>query len=398
MSSFLVLFLTVYGSMHVYAYWRTRPFLPFSLCLRFIFMLFLLCMVFTPILVHLQNNRGWESTARFTAYLGYTWMGFLLLFISLFIMIDAYNVLMYLIGHLFRFDYTKFILTGKTSFLLLMCLVIAAGCYSLFDAQKIRTEKIQIVTSKLPETIYHFTIAQISDLHLGLIVRHPLLKKIISAIEAADPDLLVSTGDLVDAEINHISGLAELFQRINPRYGKFAVTGNHDFYAGINEALLFTRRAGFTILRGEGITIDGIFNIVGVDDPTGLRMGQKVTQQRQQEESFLSTVPHNLFTILLKHRPDINQKSLGLFDLQLSGHTHGGQIFPFRWIVRLLYKKYRGLYECAKGSFLYISTGTGTWGPPMRFLTPPKITVIDVVSERLIRLKKARQLFEKSTL
>ena len=395
MSLFLVLFLTVYGSMHVYAYWKARPFLPFFPCLQFVFILFLLCMVFTPILVHLQNNKGWESTARFTAYTGYTWMGFLLLFVSLFIMVDLYNVLIRLTGVLFRFDYAKFILAGKTSFLLLTCLVIAAGCYSLFDAQKIRTEKIQIVTSKLPDTILHFTIAQISDLHLGLIVRRPLLKKIISAVETANPDLLVSTGDLVDAEINHISGLAELFQRINPRYGKFAVTGNHDFYAGINEALLFTRRSGFKILRGEGVTVEGLFNIVGVDDPTGLRMGQKIVQN---EKAILSTVPHNLLTILLKHRPDIDQNTTGLFDLQLSGHTHGGQIFPFRWVVRLLYKKYRGLHKFANGSFLYISTGTGTWGPPMRFLTPPKITIIDVVSDRLIRIKKARQLFEKSNL
>ena len=134
---------------------------------------------------------------------------------------------------------------------------------------------------------------------------------------------------------------------------------------------------------------------MGVDDPTGLRMGQKIVQN---EKAILSTVPHNLLTILLKHRPDIDKKTTGLFDLQLSGHTHGGQIFPFRWVVRLLYKKYRGLHKFANGRFLYISTGTGTWGPPMRFLTPPKITIIDVVSDRLIRIKKARQLFEKSNL
>jgi len=205
-------------------------------------------------------------------------------------------------------------------------------------------------------------------------VRHRKAEAIAELIRGADPDILVSTGDLVDAEINHLEGLAEIFGTIRPPLGKYAVTGNHEFYAGVGQALQFTRRAGFSILRGEAVTVGNILRIAGVDDPTAAALGEGAGRP---EKEVLGGTASPMYTILLKHRPLLSDGSRGLFDLQLSGHTHKGQIFPFRYVVGRPFPLLSGLFPFG-GAYLYTSRGTGTWGPPMRFLSPPEVTVIDI--------------------
>ena len=199
------------------------------------------------------------------------------------------------------------------------------------------------------------------------------------AVQKAEPDILVSTGDLVDGQINKLEGLAEMLQDIKPRYGKYAVTGNHEFYAGLHDSLAFTQKAGFTILRNEGVSITDYFNIAGVDDRT-----QKYFNKSPEisEEAMLKVLDREKFTLLLKHRPEVDQKSLGLFDLQLSGHTHKGQIFPFNIITLLYFPIHWGILNPLDHCFLYVSRGSGTWGPPIRFLSPPEVTLIELVSEK----------------
>jgi hypothetical protein len=166
-----------------------------------------------------------------------------------------------------------------------------------------------------------------------------------------------------------------MFRSIPAPLGKYAVTGNHEFYAGIGPALDFTRRAGFTVLRGELAIVGGILRIAGVDDPAGEAMG---AGSRRLEAETLGGEPSSLFTLLLKHRPVLSADAQSRVDLQLSGHTHRGQIFPFRFLVRLSYPFLAGLYAREDGGALYVSRGTGTWGPRMRFLSSPEITVIDI--------------------
>lgn len=164
---------------------------------------------------------------------------------------------------------------------------------------------------------------------------------------------------------------------INPRYGKFAITGNHEFYAGIENARCFTENAGFTFLRGESVTVAGMINIAGVDDPAGRYYGLKDIS----EKGVLSKLPRDKFTLLLKHRPTVDKDAVGLFDLQLSGHAHKGQIFPFSLITRIYYRHTAdaGHLKLMDNFYLYVSRGSGTWGPPIRFLAPPEVTVIELV-------------------
>jgi uncharacterized protein len=218
---------------------------------------------------------------------------------------------------------------------------------------------------------------QISDVHVGLIIQERKIKLILDKVKKAQPDILVSTGDLLDGELDNVMPLADLFAEIKPRFGKYAITGNHEYYAGIEESLKFTRRAGFEMLRDETRQVASI-NIIGVDDITGRKFGAIRESSRQAKP--LPAIPEGGFVLLLKHQPVVNGNDK--FNLQLSGHTHGGQLLPFRLITRLFFPQDYGLYNLAENKLLYVSRGTGTWGPPVRVFAPPDITVIDLVSKK----------------
>ena len=183
--------------------------------------------------------------------------------------------------------------------------------------------------------------------------------------------------DLVDAKMDDLNHLADMLAQIRPPLGKFAVLGNHELYAGVAQSKRFLEAAGFKVLRNQPYRLDGVLTIVGVDDPAGSRhKGNRAAEQK--EAALLSEVDSQEFTLLLKHRPLVVPESKGRFDLQLSGHTHGGQIFPFTLITALFYTNQTGLASLDKNSLLYVSRGAGTWGPPMRLLAPPQVTLIEL--------------------
>jgi predicted MPP superfamily phosphohydrolase len=373
---FLTIFLLIYGGAHLYVFLKAKAALGFGARTGILVTIWLLLMVLAPILTRQLERPGLEPAAAVMAYIGYTWMGFLVLFFCISITIDVLRLLVYLAGLISAKNFSSLIRMSPYHFLVPIILSGGFVIYGFFEAADIRTERITIETSKLPQEIGRFTIVQISDIHLGIIVGEGRLKKILEIVKREEPDLLVSTGDLVDGEMCNLTGVVNMLREIEPPYGKFAVTGNHEFYAGLDKALAFTENAGFTILRQEAAEVRGFLNVVGVDDGEARRFGSagEVT-----EKELLSQVPQENFTIFLKHRPNLNQVSLGLFDLQLSGHAHKGQIFPFALITEAIYPTDEGCLKLEDGSYLCVSKGAGTWGPPIRFLAPPDVLVIELV-------------------
>jgi predicted MPP superfamily phosphohydrolase len=232
-----------------------------------------------------------------------------------------------------------------------------------------------IETGKLPQGVDRLTIAQISDVHLGLIVRCDRLVAILEKVHEAKPDIFLSTGDLVDAQIDHLPGLRELLQDINPIYGKYAITGNHEYYAGLEKSIEFTVHSGFMMMRDEAKDIGPII-IAGVDDRTAAQMD---LGRPAPDRTVLGNLDRKKFVLFLKHQPHPDPDAIGLFDLMLSGHTHQGQIWPFRYLAQRAHPLLAGRYDVGNGSVVYTSRGSGTWGPPIRFLAPPEVTIIELV-------------------
>ena len=374
MTSFLLVYLSVYSFAHFYLFRKIRmAFQPGHAVNRTI-ILFMTTMIVAPIMVRVAERAGIETGARFWAYVSFSWMGLFFLFMMLAAMIEVIRFTLKATGIQHQTP-GRTRISLRQLFALQAIVALAIYGYGLYEATDIRVERIEIASPKITAQSGKIRLAQISDVHLGLIIREGRLNRIIARIQESEPDILVSTGDLVDGQLNHLSREAELLAALQPPLGKIAIAGNHEFYAGLQEALDFTEAAGFTILRNQGRIVGGI-NIVGVDDPAAKSFG---AAPALSESALLSAQPREFFTILLKHRPDIDPDSLGLFDLQLSGHTHKGQIFPFNLLTWLFHPQRAGQLTSLKSGFLYLNRGTGTWGPPIRFLAPPEVTIIDLV-------------------
>jgi predicted MPP superfamily phosphohydrolase len=369
-SLFLLLFFLLYGGMHFHAYRKITGAFSLPLPAAVLLIFFMGVMVCAPLLVRLAEREGLESVAAPLAYAGYLWMGILFLFFTTSVFMDGVRLLFRCSGFLSHGAQ----LTDRQAFLASLFVSLGIAVYGFYEAGDIRTEKVVIRTHKLPRALARLTLVQISDVHLGLIIKERRLQAIVRVIENAQPDVLVSTGDLVDGQMDGMETLAAELQKLKPVYGKFAVTGNHEYYAGIEKSLVFTRLAGFSVLRGESQDVGGVLTIAGVDDPAAERAGIL----SRGERDILEKIPVDRFVLLLKHRPVLGKESVGRFDLQLSGHVHKGQIFPFSVLTRLVYPVATGLSHWGV-SALYVSRGTGTWGPPIRFLAPPEVTVIELV-------------------
>ena len=250
--------------------------------------------------------------------------------------------------------------------------------WGLAEARWLRVETIVLRSDRLPAgTTYR--VAQISDLHLTARRGGWLVDTVVSAVHALKPDLIVSTGDLIDAPAAQLRDKAGPLRRLAAPGGRYAVLGNHEYFAGVSEALAFHQAAGFTLLRGAAAEpLPGLW-LAGVDDPAG-----SFTHQPYfiSERLLAAARPADRFVVLLKHQPLVSRPEKAWFDLQLSGHTHGGQMFPFEWLLKPIYPLRRGLHEVAPGRWLYVNRGAGTWGPPMRLLARPEITLIVIEGTR----------------
>lgn len=374
---FLLLYVSIYGGVHLYAFLRLKRGLELGISSNLMLAVLMVLMVAAPIFARVLEHNHQDALARGLAYISFLWMGLLFLFFTSSIVFDIYRLLHFLARSLGRSPLADLTLSSGGFVYLAIGLSLAITAYGYVEALNIRTEHITLVTDKLPNGIKKIRIAQISDVHLGLIVGKQRLKRILDSVRESHPDMLVCTGDLVDGLMDDPESLTTMVKNIPTRYGKFAVTGNHEFYAGLERSLAFTEKAGFTVLRGTGQTIQNAINIAGVDDPA---RGPYRSEHAVAEKALLEKMPQTLYTVLLKHQPVVSKASTNLFDLQLSGHTHKGQIFPFYYMTRLVYRMPSGLTELDENARLYVSRGSGTWGPPIRFLASPEVTVIDVVA------------------
>ena len=376
MSLFLFTFFLLYAGMHFYAFSRAKAAIAFGAGTGVLVGLCMVLMIMAPLIIRFLEKSGYEAAARTAAFAGYTWLGILFLFSSYAFVLDVYRFVAWGAGALTGREVSALLPSQRLLFFIPLFLSLLSSAYGFLEALHIRTEHIVIETPKVPTSVGRIRLVQISDVHLGLIIREDRLKRILEKVKDSGADILVTTGDLVDGQVCRLNGLSDLLRQINPRFGKFAITGNHEFYAGFDNARCFTEDAGFTLLRGESVPVAGFVTIAGVDDPAGKFFNMN---RRISEHDLLSGVSPDNFVILLKHRPLVDPEAAGLYDLQISGHVHKGQIFPFSILTWIYYPHQAGFVRINDRGSLYISRGAGTWGPPIRFLSPPEIAIIDLV-------------------
>ncbi|MBZ4420864.1 metallophosphoesterase [Myxococcus sp. RHSTA-1-4] len=233
--------------------------------------------------------------------------------------------------------------------------------------------ELAVKIPKLPKALDGLSIVQLTDIHVGHFIQRRFMDELVRQANALRPDLFAITGDLVDGDVPSLGGAVAALRDLKSRYGSFFVTGNHDYYSGDEEWTEFLQSLDIQVLRNRHVRIGdagGSLDLVGVDDWSGGRRRNK--QGYDLERALMGRDPDRA-AVLLAHQP-ANFKAAAErgMDLQISGHTHGGQLVPMTLFIGLAWEHAAGLYR-HEDSHIYVSRGCGFWGPPMRVGSPPEI-------------------------
>lgn len=240
--------------------------------------------------------------------------------------------------------------------------------------------RVSIPIKNLPPALQGFRIVQISDIHVGPTIRQAYLRRIVAAVNRQQPDMVAITGDLVDGSVRELAAHVAPLKDLASRYGSYFVTGNHEYYSGAHAWIAELRRLGIEVLLNSHVVLAHQGATAVIAGVTDYSAGHFDAAHRTDPHAAIAGAPSDAgVRILLAHQPRSAPAAADAgFDLQLSGHTHGGQFMPWNFFVRLQQPFVAGLHRLGQ-LWVYTSRGTGYWGPPKRFGAPSEITVIKLV-------------------
>jgi len=253
--------------------------------------------------------------------------------------------------------------------------ILCWGAYQALGPVPVRKREVHV--DGLGAGLDGLRIGQITDTHLGPFLSRAWATRITAQVNALHADVLAHTGDLVDGSLGARRAQVEPFGAATARDARVFITGNHEYYSGAREWTDYMASLGWTVLRNGHVVVcrgaDALV-VAGIDDRTAARSG--VPGHGADLDAALAGAPEGAPVVLLAHQPRQVLDAVDRVDLQLSGHTHGGQLWPFGWLVRLDQPTLAGLSRHGSRTQLYTSRGTGFWGPPFRIFAPPEITVL----------------------
>jgi predicted MPP superfamily phosphohydrolase len=324
-------------------------------------------------------GRTWPAVGRVLAWPAFVWMGLMFLLLVALASIDLLQVLAWVVRR--SLSDPPLDPARRTAMARLAAWTVAAvsgglGVVAIRAARgPIAVRNVNVSLRRLPKTHHGLRLVQITDVHVGPTIGRDFVADIVGRVNALDPDIVAITGDLVDGRVEELRAAVSPLADLRARHGVFFVTGNHEYFSGADAWLAELPRLGIRVLRNERVSIgEGAdsFDLAGVDDHSASNYGGP--SHGQALERALGGRDRARELVLLAHQPrsffDAAPFGVGL---QLSGHTHGGQMWPFSFVVRLAQPFVAGLHRRGD-SQIYVSRGTGYWGPPMRLAAPAEIT------------------------
>jgi len=376
---FITVFSSIIGGLHYYLYFRLVESADLSPSMQRIgggvLLTLALC---TPVGIVLSRRLP-RQLARISSGLVFIWFGFVV--IAFFLLVPS--ELVRLAVHVWHsagadgFDDERGRVLGRGIAGVVGSATLVLGGFGMFSALgRIGVRKVTVELARLPEKMNGFKIVQLSDLHIGSMLGASWLESVVEQVNALDPDIVAITGDLVDGPVSRLRAQIAPLSKLKARRGVFFVTGNHEYYSGVSDWIAHLSELGISVLQNERVPIDhgdDGFDLAGVDDYSARRLAKG-------SSNFVETATAGRDTsrelVLLAHQPKhIDEAVAARVGLMLSGHTHGGQIFPWGLLVRLDQPFIAGLGRRDETQ-IYVSCGTGYWGPPMRIGAPAEIALL----------------------
>ena len=356
----LAIVIAILGAAHYYIWLRfvAAPRLPSPWSV--VATIAIICLAPSLPVATIATRRLPRATAGLLTRIAYTWFG-----------IAVYLLLAAALGNL---ACAIAPISARFAALVGLAGAFLTALYGLVHASRgPRVRRVNVPLAKLPAAADGYTIVQLTDVHVGPTLGREFVASVVKQVAALAPDLIVLTGDLVDGRVRDLASHVEPLRELHARDGVFAVTGNHEYYWNADAWIAHFGSLGIRFLRNERVTIASVLELAGVDDSSAASMavghGEDVPRAVAGRDPALPVV-------LLAHHPRTIARAVAAgCDLQLSGHTHGGQLLPLGWLARLFEPRVAGLARFG-ATWLYVSEGTGFWGPPLRVGTTSEITLI----------------------
>ena len=331
---------------------------------------FLICLVVATLPVF--ASRNWAHIyGKYFAFIEYALYFIYIFAVILFALTFARDIVWFILSFIKNFPSPfNSAVFNKVNALTVIVALICSG-WGLYEGIKVPTEKH--LTLLNPKIQQEKTIVVLSDLHISRTTNPQKINAIVEKTNALKPDLILLAGDILDDEPQVIRETTKLLGNLRAKQGTYFVSGNHEFYIGYQPAMLALKEIGLTSIENKKIQLEPNFYLAGVSDlRTTTRFGRKSNLQ-----DVLSDIPDTAYTLFVSHSPTPVDLP---FDLQVSGHTHGGQIFPFHFFSWLAnHHLLAGFYPTER---IYVSRGSGQWGPQMRFFAPSEISVLHLKKEK----------------
>lgn len=371
---FLIIVLTAYSVANLFIYIQTKSVFSIPAIGRTLMAVFCLLVASYPLGRILDNFTGGFLSTLLTKA-GSIWLGamlYLILAFFLVLILRLTNTLLPITHYLGFKNHPYYQQVSVAIVYSLVAIVLILGHINAVNPT------VSIIRINAGKTLPNggIRVVAVSDIHLGTIIGKKQLGKLVKMVNAQHPDIVLLVGDTFDEDVAPVvnGGMGYLFERINSKYGIYAVTGNHEYFGRFEEKINYLKEHKINILRDSAVLIDN-FYVIGRDDR---QSNYTLKRTRKSVEELTRSLDKSKFLILLDHQPyHLNEAEENGIDLQLSGHTHHGQMWPFNYITNSIFEVSRGYYHKGKTHY-YVSTGFGTWGPRVRTGNRPEIVVIDI--------------------
>jgi len=366
---FLAIALILIGGMHYYVWARVvrDTHLP-EAAARVVTLAIVALGVSLP-LAMIASRLFAKAVVRPAMWVAFVWMGMGFLFVAFFGIADLGRLAAALVRRISGtpLDPAKRVFLARTVAAGVGGVVAGLSAVGIRSALgEVQVKELHIFLRGLPAELAGFKLVQISDVHVGPLLRKDWVAQVVDRIARLSPDAVAITGDLVDGRVHEIAEHVAPLSRLRPPRGMYFTTGNHEYYSGVEEWYAHLPSLGVRPLRNERVELAPGLDLAGIEDPTGAPDLPRALAGRDPSRAL----------VLLAHQPrQFMEASRHGVSLTLSGHTHGGQIWPFSWLVALAQPYLAGLHRRGE-SQLYVSRGTGFWGPPMRVFAPAEITLL----------------------